>query len=252
MLSLRKSLHTLLGFSDPDDRRDPSYRCRNIPLPDGGLLRLLAGDPPKPPHVVESAVVGPTASPPAARVDAGSRGLLHPDHGDHCTESIGSESCDGEAVEEAEMEEKVAAAAEEEKREWGQPRRRREAAKADAKRFPPPLPWLVGRRSLFFRVVKEDGRVRLTEVRMERPEIFHASRHDGRLRLELIGRNGSANLEAEKVAKDDEMEEGKEETEMEMEEEKERWEVGRMTRCQDAVNGNDMPMWWSHRFVTTA
>ncbi|XP_072960614.1 uncharacterized protein [Typha angustifolia] len=212
-----------------------------------------------PPHVLESAAVGPTASPPAARVDAGSRGLLHPDHGDHCTESIGSESCDGEAVEEAEMEEKVVAAAEEEeeeeKREWGQPRRRREAAKADAKRFPPPLPWLVGRRSLFFRVVKEDGRVRLTEVRMERPEIFHASRHDGRLRLELIGRNGSANLEAGKVAADDEMEEEKEETEaeMEMEEEKERWEVGRMTRCQDAVNGgNDMPMWWSHRFVTTA
>jgi hypothetical protein len=54
--------------------------------------------------------------------------------------------------------------------------------------FPPPLTSLNrnGKPSFYLRPVRKDGRLELTEVRIHRPDILHASRHDGRLTLHLI------------------------------------------------------------------
>ncbi|VVA93975.1 unnamed protein product [Arabis nemorensis] len=54
--------------------------------------------------------------------------------------------------------------------------------------FPPPLSSLNsrGQRSFYLRPVRKDGRLELTQVMIDRPEIFRASREDGRLRLHLI------------------------------------------------------------------
>ncbi|KAG1363949.1 Protein fantastic four 1 [Cocos nucifera] len=181
MLTLCKTtVHTLLGFSDHStERRNPPYRCRNIPSPDADGLRLLAGDTPKPPNIVESAAVGSAGKPPH-RADLGARGLH--DNLRLCTENLGSESCDdgGMGIEEIggrRPEEDVRGL---EAQPWGRRTRRPWRWRAEAK-FPPPLPWLAGRdgrKSRFMRVVREDGRIVLTEVRIERPEVLRASRRD--------------------------------------------------------------------------
>lgn len=56
------------------------------------------------------------------------------------------------------------------------------------KSFPPPLSSfnMNGQPIYFLRPVRKDGRLELTEVRIHRPEIIHASRNNGRLTLHLI------------------------------------------------------------------
>ncbi|XP_019703821.1 uncharacterized protein [Elaeis guineensis] len=260
MLTLCK-IHTLLGFSDQStERRNPPYRCRNIPSPDADGLRLLVGDTPKPPNIVESSAVGPAGKPPQRTGDLGARGLHELDHGNLrlCTENLGSESCDdgGMGIDEIggwtpeEDDRRLEA------RPWGR-RRRPRRWRAEAK-FPPPLPWLVGRdgrRSRFMRVVREDGRVVLTEVRIERPEVLRASRRDGRLRLELVG---DPNLQVMiSNPEQEEEEEIEEEVAAEEDDKEEEVAVARRVksegaRCVEELSGNGVPPLWSHRFVTTA
>lgn len=80
---------------------------------------------------------------------------------------------------------------------------------------------------------RRDGRFLLTEVTIERPEVLRASRQNGRLRLHLVGSG--------KIREEEEPEEERVEVQIPM------------MRCQEAVSGNgNMPMWWGHRFVTTA
>ncbi|CAI0392013.1 unnamed protein product [Linum tenue] len=57
-----------------------------------------------------------------------------------------------------------------------------------AKKFPPPISSLNknGQPNFFLRPVRKDGRLELTEVRIDRPEVLRASREDGRLRLLLV------------------------------------------------------------------
>lgn len=52
------------------------------------------------------------------------------------------------------------------------------------KKFPPPLSTFNrnGRPSFYLRSVRSDGRLELTEVKIDRPEILRASRDDGQLR----------------------------------------------------------------------
>lgn len=266
MLTLCKAtVHTLLGLSDHStERRNPPYRSRNIPSPDADGLRLLAGDTPKPPNVVESSTVGPAGKPPQL-TDFGARGLHDLDHGKLrlCTENLGSESCDDGGVG---LDEIGGRTTEEhdrrlEARPWGWKRPRRWRAEA---KFPPPLPWLAGRdgrRSRFMRVVREDGRIVLTEVQIERPEVFRASRRDGRLRLEFVGDPNLqamiSNLEEEE---EEEIGEDREEAAVAEDDEKEE-EVAVVAarrvkcegaRCMEELSGNGIPPWCSHRFVTTA
>ncbi|KAK3200357.1 hypothetical protein Dsin_023772 [Dipteronia sinensis] len=58
----------------------------------------------------------------------------------------------------------------------------------EMKKFPPLLSSFNhhGQPSFFLRPVRKDGRLELTEVRIDRPEILRAYREDGRLRLHLI------------------------------------------------------------------
>ncbi|KAI9124170.1 hypothetical protein K1719_005470 [Acacia pycnantha] len=60
--------------------------------------------------------------------------------------------------------------------------------KKEARSFPPPLSSLNlnGQPSFFLRLVRKDDTLTLTEVRIHRPEILRAWRHDGRLILHLI------------------------------------------------------------------
>ncbi|XP_038988374.1 protein FANTASTIC FOUR 2-like [Phoenix dactylifera] len=262
MLTLCKTtVHTLLGFSDHStERRNPPYSCRNMPSPGADGLRLLAGDTPKPPNIVESSAVGPAGKPPW-RTDLRARGLHDLDHGNLrlCTENLGSESCDDGGMG---MDEIGGRTTEEddrrlEARPWGRTRSRRWRAEA---KFPPPLPWLVGRdgrRSRFMRVVREDGRIVLSEVRIERPEVLRASRRDGRLRLELVG---SPNLQAMISDQEEEEEEEIEEEEAAAAAEEELAAAAAAAqrvksegaRCVEELGGNGIAPWWSHHFATTA
>ncbi|KAM3219016.1 hypothetical protein P3S67_018800 [Capsicum chacoense] len=60
--------------------------------------------------------------------------------------------------------------------------------KKEKKEFPPPLSSLSqdGKPNFFMRAVRKDGRLELTEVKIDRPETLRASRQDGRLRLHFI------------------------------------------------------------------
>lgn len=54
--------------------------------------------------------------------------------------------------------------------------------------FPPPLPGLdwSGRSKTVLRAERGDGRLRLTEVKVGRPDTLHACREGGRLKLHLV------------------------------------------------------------------
>lgn len=221
MMSICRTIHTLLGFPYPDRGEQRHRRCRNLPPPEDGGLR----------YVIEET---PAKSPD--RGDPGAWGLHEAAGGGLglCTESLGSESCDVDDLE-------IAARS---------PRRsaRRSMLKTEKlakKKFPPPLLWLSesgARRSCFMKGERRDGRFLLTEVTIERPEVLRASRQNGRLRLHLVEEIDDEEEEDEKVPEEEVVKE-------------ERVEAAPvpMMRCQEAVSGNgNMPMWWSHRFVTTA
>ncbi|KAI5424245.1 hypothetical protein KIW84_030445, partial [Lathyrus oleraceus] len=105
--------------------------------------------------------------------------------------------------------------------------------------FPPPIPSLNrnGKPSFYLRPVRKDGRLELTEVRIHRPDILHASRHDGRLTLHLIpDRDSEEEGESE--------EEDEEDEEFEEEEEEENMRISTVVgnsneglrRCHEMVN----------------
>ncbi|KAK6911492.1 Fantastic Four domain [Dillenia turbinata] len=92
--------------------------------------------------------------------------------------------------------------------------------------FPPPLSSFNrnGHPSFFLKPVRKDGRLELTEVRIERPEILSASRENGRLRLHLItnddeDEDGDHENESEKLNTTFQEEEEEEEAIQEEEEE---------------------------------
>lgn len=61
-------------------------------------------------------------------------------------------------------------------------------ATACAPKFPPPLPSIArnGQPCVFLKPLRKDGRFMLQEVKAPRQEFLHASRQDGRLRLQLV------------------------------------------------------------------
>ncbi|CAL9112358.1 unnamed protein product [Musa acuminata var. zebrina] len=269
MQRLYRTVHALLGLPHRDDRRrqpSPGHRCRNIPPPYGEGLRVVVGDQPRPPNVLECSAIGRLPN----RVDPGARGLHELDRRGglrFLTEGLGSESCDG-GMEAEEMTGNADA--------WGwrgPPRQRRVAESRRRPPLPPPLPWLAGRRSWFMRAVREGGRIRLTEVWFERPpKILRASRGGGRLRLDLIAESDRKEDDRHVAPGQEEREgatiiadEGEEDPyNVDVEEEEVRAPAvspektvtltrkGKERRCLMMVSGNGDPTWWSRRPVTTA
>ncbi|KAG9457489.1 hypothetical protein H6P81_001997 [Aristolochia fimbriata] len=178
-MSFCKSFQTLLGHSDVGDRR-------HFSLPSPGGLCLIARTFHKPPYLLESSAVGKnspddtssTSPAPAPAPDPDPEGFLT------CTETLGSESSEERVV--AEEEEKVVGG--ETAARWRRKYSRlrwRKTETAETK-FPPPLPGLdqKGRPRSFLKAERKDGRFVLTEVQIERPEVFCAKREGGRLRLQ--------------------------------------------------------------------
>lgn len=147
---------------------------------------------------VDSATIKPPPPPVATTVtkkDPGGIGFLDEVGGSvdglmSCTESLGFESSDERRVDDQAMERITS---EEERgsragapKKWKRTRGRRD--EEEARKFPPPLSSLNrdGRPSFFLRPVRRDGRLELTEVKIDRTEVLHASRQDGRLRLDMV------------------------------------------------------------------
>ncbi|KAK9161400.1 hypothetical protein Syun_007741 [Stephania yunnanensis] len=206
MMTLFKNIiHSLLDMSSYSSSTQ-GKRHRPETLPSGGALILLSTDALRsPPNVVEASVVSAakTNSPPAKKDPPVSDDIITAGGGggsaaaaamSSCTESLGFESSD-------QMEEEVpgyaaaAAAVQDCDRDcgnwsWAVRRRRREREREERKEreIPPPIPSLNsnGQSRFFLRPVRANGRLVLTEVRINRPDqIFRASRQDGRLRLHV-------------------------------------------------------------------
>ncbi|XP_010470373.1 PREDICTED: protein FANTASTIC FOUR 1-like [Camelina sativa] len=107
-----------------------------------------------------------------------------------CTEYLGFESYDMR-MSENEVDNKMTCHAEVETKMVDTKRLKTKenvVAREKKREFPPPLSSLngLGQPSFYLRPVRKDGRLELTRVMIDRPEIFHASREDGRLRLQLV------------------------------------------------------------------
>ncbi|MQL76247.1 hypothetical protein Taro_008641 [Colocasia esculenta] len=235
---------------------------------------------------------------PVEWIDDGTRGLSYlygRDGGGRlqlCTESLGFESCcDGlMGVEEERAEQEIRRRIEEANMRSPDGKQGDEAAQRKAtparsrtekKEFPPPLTWMSGgdggRFRSFLKAVRKDGRFLLQEVRVERPEVFRASRQCGRLRLELVKREPEAAEDEEEEAELEKVvvekapgmeQEAVAEGEEEVVEEELRWmlpatkalerrtEGGggfRSGRCQElAREGLPSSSFWVSRFLTTA
>ena len=168
---------------------DSYYRSHDAVSTVGGLGFIAVSEEiRRPANVVESAAFK-TAAPP--KRDPGGIGFIDEVGGGvdglmSCTESLGFESSD-----ERRVDDEMKTCYDDEwrfkplmvKSKWRNSGERREARK-----FPPPLPSLNhnGQPSFFLRPVRKDGRLELTEVRIDRPEILRASRQDGRLTLHFV------------------------------------------------------------------
>lgn len=180
-----------------------------------------------------------------------------------CTESLGFESSDERRADDDEEELCLVS----EVRPWTKKekwRKRMSSASTGVKRFPPPLSSLNrnGQPSFFLRPVRKDGRLELTEVRIDRPEILRAYRGDGRLRLHLIrddeDEDGNIIEEEEEKVEESVVREDEEERNVNGDE----WEIPvssageGLRRCHEVVNHHDhhhhhhLQVWRQHCVTT--
>ncbi|KAG7968593.1 hypothetical protein I3843_08G162300 [Carya illinoinensis] len=213
-------------------------------LPGGlGLTSAIDGDIQRLPNVIESPSVKSNlpsspeyifTTPP--RKEPGGMGFIDDMGGGvdglmSCTESLGFESSDerrfDDKIEEAMIDQNDGNRDSFQRSTTKKLKWKKEGV--EVKKFPPPLSSLSpnGQRNFFLRAVRKDGRLELTEVRIDRTEILRASREDGRLRLHLIRDDyiqdsveEEEEEEEENVALDEEIEreQDKEEKEKEKEE----------------------------------
>ncbi|XP_075657497.1 uncharacterized protein LOC142627504 [Castanea sativa] len=210
----KKSVHSFFNLTTPLDTtmNDPhklSYnQCHSqisssssSSSSSGGLGLITANDTQHSPNVLESSSIkatsssppsSPCSSPPPKKDPSGNSGFFLDDIGDgivdglmSCTESLGFESSDERRVE---VDGNNDINGNDEGGVCSRRMRRSRMKFGEVKKFPPPLSSLNhnGRRSFFLRAVRKDGRLELTEVRLDRAETLCASREDGRLRLHLI------------------------------------------------------------------
>lgn len=160
-----------------------SSDSRHFSLPSpNGLIIIASGDLNRPPHVVTSSSVKPASNRDPDQdpnpnhwlgFDGVADGMLS------CTESLGFESLG--LVSETGSEREILPV----RSRSGKPRERK--LDKERARFPPPISSFNQRGvRTFLRPEKKDGRLLITEVRIERQEILRAERQDGRLRLQLI------------------------------------------------------------------
>jgi len=132
--------------------------------------------PPPPPSIASIFKKGPGGIGFLDDIGGGVNGLMS------CTESLGFESSDERRFDDDNelCSREISTIKKVKWREFGE--------KKEAKKFPPPLSSLNhnGQPSFFLKPVRKDGRLELTEVRIDRHEILRASRQDGRLRLHLV------------------------------------------------------------------
>ncbi|XP_022150799.1 uncharacterized protein LOC111018860 [Momordica charantia] len=220
----RKSVHSFLAFADtlspfkshPDDDHDISFSVSPPPSPqrrDPGGVGFVDHN------------------------DGGVDGLMY------CTESLGFESSDQRRLDENEM------ITEADNGGGGGVRARRRVLVERS--FPPLLSSLNqhGHPNFYLRPVRKDGRLELTEVRIQRPEILRASRGDGRLRLHLIMDKQQEDDQEEDIIDEDDEEEEDDEGFVEE-------GTGEFRRCVEAVDGRrrhqHLDDVWRHHCVTTS
>jgi hypothetical protein len=158
-----------------------------------GLITANGGDMQRSPNVLESSSVKSTL-PPAPMKDPRGIGFIDDIGGGvdglmSCTESLGFESSDERRFDDKiEEEMKGNESNDVFQRRTTTTRMKWKKEGGEVKKFPPPLSSMTrnGQRNFFLRAVRKDGRLELTEVRVDRTEILRASREDGRLRLHLI------------------------------------------------------------------
>ncbi|KAK4851501.1 hypothetical protein QYF36_015740 [Acer negundo] len=208
----RKSVHSFLGLTTTDfncNNNCSSFESKSPSTCKHGLELITTDDNGSyPTHVIESSVLKAVLPSPSPAVKSGGGGggvfLAKKDPGGigfiddvgggvdglmSCTESLGFESSDertldekidqlGRRVESPQSSLSPGA-------KW---RKVVERRPREMKKYPPPLSSFNhhGQPSFFLRPVRKDGRLELTEVRIDRPEILRAYREDGRLRLHLI------------------------------------------------------------------
>ncbi|XP_012089128.1 protein FANTASTIC FOUR 1 [Jatropha curcas] len=244
----KKSVHSFLGLTIPTDSNDHTNTTVVQEKPskclltntNGGLGLISAtGDFCKTPNILESATV--KSSSPPIKKDPGGIGFLDDVGGGvnglmSCTESLGFESCDERRVDD-EIDELLSARTDKVKwRKIGERRR-------EVKKFPPPISSLNhnGQPCFFLRPVRKDGRLELTEVRIDRPEILRAHREDGRLRLHLIRDDEDLeDINEEKQPVQEQEEEEEEEEVQEEEEEEEEEEEREGDEWRFPVNGEGL------------
>lgn len=123
-----------------------------------------------------------------------------------CTESLGFESCDD-----------VEDLKDDLSNSWRNQDNNRYATSGDLKRsrtkgggiFPPPISSINGKSGkpwVCFKSYRQDGRFVLKEIRVPTQEFLHASREDGRLKLQLLSSDDEILEEDEEEDDDDEEE----------------------------------------------
>ncbi|KAK7337827.1 hypothetical protein VNO77_18414 [Canavalia gladiata] len=270
----KKNIHSFLSFTTADTCR---HRQHHHILGLGLVTATMDVD--RPPNVLESAMLRPNANnntPPDPSstsslstnkrvigfvddVGGGVDGLKS------CTESLGFESTDEIHIKNNGDDDKENHDNDDEDDEDDDEMWRRRMMRAEGRGnwkklrlFPPPLSSLNrnGKPSFYLRPVRKDGRLELMEVRIQRSEILHASRHNGRLTLRLIPEQNILEEEEEDEEEEDEeeeeelegieeeeeeeeLEEMEEEDEIRNEKEEERVGVGEwrgLRRCHEMVN----------------
>ncbi|XP_021283322.1 uncharacterized protein LOC110415882 [Herrania umbratica] len=234
----RKSVHHhfVLGLSSSGANVSPppppSSKCG---------LGLIANDTPRVPNVIESSSVVRPASAPTKKKDPGGIGFIDDIGGGvdglmSCTESLGFESCDERRVDDDDdddnggdkkknCDQRVEVC--EGKRSvmmtrdaWRRRRKSEEKRERKNKKFPPPLSSLNqnGQPCFYLKPVRTNGRLELTEVRIERPEILRAVRQNGRLRLHLVSSDVCSRINE---VEEEETEQEEQEQELHLQEEEE-------------------------------
>ncbi|WJX80166.1 hypothetical protein P8452_63202 [Trifolium repens] len=251
----KKNIHSLLNFTTNQ------FQSHSVSCSGSGLALVTAAatadnkiNPV--PNILQSAMSNSTTNiteitiPPRIGFVSGDvDGLMS------CTESLGLESSNDDGMD-------VNFDENENDEIW---RRKMMMKKAESRgnsmrSFPPPLTSLNwnGKPSFYLRPVRKDGRLELTEVRIHRPDILHASRHDGRLTLHLIpdpDEEEDDDEEEELVEEEEEQEEQEAEEVVDDDEEEEEENRGipmivgnsneGLKRCHEMVNrvhGNHLQM----------
>ncbi|XP_022743097.1 uncharacterized protein LOC111294164 [Durio zibethinus] len=217
------------------------------------------------PNVIESSSLllnikpmTPTTSLPSKKKDPGGIGFID-DMGSgvdglmSCTESLGFESCDERRVDdggdddENDGDHQHMEFCEGERDRWRRKKISEEKrSERNKKKFPPPLSSLNqnGQPCFYLKPVRKNGKLEITEVRIQRPEILRAVRQNGRLRLHLVSSDACPKINEGEEDEDENEETKREEQEQlefhlqEVEEEGEKKVVqvsGEGRRCHELV-----------------